>query len=103
VDRRLRRAAIPAQLHWIGGSGDKLVTATAQALYPTGDRLAAQFMSGTGLTLAPFGWVGGWTAMLLVPALVGGCALLAFGGLPPGWSARAGPRSPRWRSRWRCR
>jgi hypothetical protein len=73
--------AIPAQLHWIGGSGDKLVTATAQALYPTGDRLAAQFMSGTGLTLAPFGWVGGWTAMLLVPALVGGCALLAFGGL----------------------
>ena len=73
--------AIPAQLHWIGGSGDKLVTATAQALYPTGDRLAAQFMSGTGLTLAPFGWVGGWTAMLLAPALVGGCALLAFGGL----------------------
>jgi hypothetical protein len=72
---------IPAQLHWIGGSSDELVTATAQALYPTGDRLAAQFMSGTGLTLAPFGWVGGWTAMLLVPAVVGGCALLAFGGL----------------------
>ncbi|HEY7100458.1 MAG TPA: hypothetical protein VH573_02335 [Mycobacteriales bacterium] len=72
---------IPAQLHWIGGSGDKLVTATAQALYPTGDRLAAQFMSGTGLTLAPFGWVGGWTGMLLAPALIGGCALLAFGGL----------------------
>jgi hypothetical protein len=72
---------IPAQLHWIGGRGDDLVTATAQALYPTGDRLAAQFMSGTGLTLVPFGWVGGWTAMLLVPALVGGCALLAFGGL----------------------
>ena len=38
-------------------------------------------MSGTGLTLAPFGWVGGWTAILLVPALIGGCALLAFGGL----------------------
>jgi hypothetical protein len=72
---------IPAQLHWIGGSGDEVVTATAQALYPTGDRLAAQFMSGTGLTLAPFGWVGGWTAMLLVPALIGGCALVAFGGL----------------------
>ena len=72
---------IPAQLHWIGGSTDEAVTATAQALYPTGDRLAAQFMSGTGLTLAPFGWVGGWTGMLLVPALIGGCALFAFGGL----------------------
>ena len=85
---------IPAQLHWIGGSADQVVTATAQALYPTGDRLAAQFMSGTGLTLAPFGWVGGWTAMLLVPALVGGCALLAFGGLAarlvgPRWAPAA--------------
>jgi hypothetical protein len=85
---------IPAQLHWIGGGGDKLVTATAQALYPTGDRLAAQFMSGTGLTLAPFGWIGGWTAMLLVPALIGGCALLAFGGLAarllgPRWAPAA--------------
>jgi hypothetical protein len=85
---------IPAQLHWIGGSGDTVVTATAQALYPTGDRLAAQFMSGTGLTLAPFGWVGGWTAMLLVPALIGGCAMLAFGGLAarllgPRWAPAA--------------
>ena len=86
--------SIPAQLHWIGGSGDELVTATAQALYPTGDRLAAQFMSGTGLILAPVGWVGGWTAMLLVPALIGGCALLAFGGLAarllgPRWAPAA--------------
>jgi hypothetical protein len=85
---------IPAQLHWIGGSGDKVVTATAQALYPTGDRLAAQFMSGTGLTLAPFGWIGGWSVMLRVPALIGGCALLAVGGLAarllgPRWAPAA--------------
>jgi hypothetical protein len=72
---------IPAQLHWIGGSTDQTVTATAPALYPAGDTLTAQFMSGTALTLAPFGWGGGWGAILLVPALIGGCSLLAFGGL----------------------
>jgi hypothetical protein len=72
---------IPAQLHYIGGSADQVVTATAPALYPTGDTLQAQFMSGTALTLAPFGWGGGWGAILLVPALIGGCSLLAFAGL----------------------
>ena len=29
---------IPAQLHCIGGSADHVVTATAPALYPAGDR-----------------------------------------------------------------
>jgi hypothetical protein len=73
---------IPAQLHYIGGHTDAVVTATAPALYPAGDTLTAQFMSGTALTLVPFGWTGaGWGAMLLVPALIGGCSVLAFGGL----------------------
>jgi hypothetical protein len=71
---------IPAQLRFIG-SPDSTVTATAPALYRTGDTLQAQFMSGTSLVLAPFGWGGGWGAILLVPALIGGCSLLAFAGL----------------------
>jgi hypothetical protein len=75
------RLTIPAQLHYIGGSGDKVVNATAPALYPVGDTLQAQFMSGTALVLAPFGWTGGWGVILLVPALVGGCSLVAFAGL----------------------
>ncbi len=75
------RLTIPAQLHYVGGSADQVVTATAPALYPSGDTLTSQFMSGTALTLAPFGWGAGWGAILLVPALIGGCGVLAFGGL----------------------
>jgi hypothetical protein len=72
---------IPGQLQYIGGGSDKIVSATAQGLYPSGGDLTTQFMSGTALTLAPFGWGAGWGAILLVPALIGGCAVLAFAGL----------------------
>lgn len=85
---------IPAQLQYIGGGSDQVVTATAQGLYPSGDALTTQFMSGTALTLAPFGWGSGWGGILLAPALVGGCALLAFAGLAarllgPRWAPAA--------------
>lgn len=72
---------IPAQLQYIGGSSDRVVSATAQGLYPSGENLTTQFMSGTALTLAPFGWGTGWGLILVVPALIGGCAVLAFAGL----------------------
>jgi hypothetical protein len=72
---------IPAQLQYIGGSADQVATATAQGLYPSGDALTTQFMSGTALTLAPFGWASRWDGILLAPALLGGCAVLAFAGL----------------------
>ncbi|HEY6747450.1 MAG TPA: hypothetical protein VI357_17240 [Mycobacteriales bacterium] len=72
---------IPGQLEYIGGSPDRVVSATAQGLYPSGENLTTQFMSGTALTLAPFGWGTGWGMLLLVPALIGGCAVLAFAGL----------------------
>ena len=71
---------IPARLEYIGAP-DAVVTATAPGLYPAGADLTAQFMSGTALTLAPAGWGGGWGAILLVPALLGALALLAFAGL----------------------
>jgi hypothetical protein len=72
---------IPAELQYIGGSSDRVVSATAQGLYPSGENLTTQFMSGTALTLAPFGWGTGWGLILVVPALIGGCAVLAFAGL----------------------
>lgn len=72
---------IPAQLQYIGGGSEKVVSATAQGLYPSGGDLTTQFMSGTALTLAPFGWGTGWGLILVVPALLGGCAVLAFAGL----------------------
>lgn len=73
---------IPARLDLLGGAPDALVTARAPGLYPAGGDLTAQFMSGTALTLAPAGWTGaGWGAILLVPALLGALALLAFAGL----------------------
>jgi hypothetical protein len=72
---------IPARLEFIGAP-DAVVTARAPGLYPAGADLTAQFMSGTALTLAPAGWGGaGWGAILLVPALLGALALLAFAGL----------------------
>lgn len=79
---------IPARLEFIGAP-DAVVTTTAPALYPAGDSLTAQFMSGTALTLAPAGWGPGWGAILLMPALLGAAALVAFAGLA---GRLAGPR-----------
>ena len=79
---------IPARLEFIGAP-DAVVTTTAPALYPVGDSLTAQFMSGTALTLAPAGWGAGWGAILLVPALLGAVAVVAFAGLA---GRLAGPR-----------
>ena len=79
---------IPARLEFIGAP-DAVVTTTAPALYPVGDSLTAQFMSGTALTLAPAGWGAGWGAILLFPALLGAGALIAFAGLA---GRLAGPR-----------
>src|SRR5439155_26528702 len=39
------------------------------------------FMTGWPTALAAAGWVGGWHGILVLPALVGGCAILAVGGL----------------------
>ncbi|HZB48633.1 MAG TPA: hypothetical protein VE547_06020, partial [Mycobacteriales bacterium] len=72
---------MPAGLDLIGAT-DAVVTTVAPGLYQAGgDDLSAQFMSGTALTLAPAGWGGGWGTILSVPALVGGCGLVAVAGL----------------------
>lgn len=43
--------------------------------------ITPQFMTGWPEVLAGADWAGGWTGLLLTPAVIGGCAILAFGGL----------------------
>ncbi len=62
--------------------------------YPRGSGLVPQFMTGTPLVLAAGIWLGGVNAALLVTPLIGGCAVLSFGGLAgrlagPGWAPAA--------------
>ncbi|HYT09026.1 MAG TPA: hypothetical protein VEL73_00020, partial [Mycobacteriales bacterium] len=84
---------VPAHLDAIGGAHPSIAVA-APGLYPVGDTLATQFMSGTALTLAPGGWGGGWGAILIAPAVLGALALLAVAGLAarligPRWAPAA--------------
>jgi hypothetical protein len=51
------------------------------AFYQHGDTVVPQFMTGWPTLLAGADWIGGWTGLLLLPTLVGGCGVLAVGGL----------------------
>jgi hypothetical protein len=51
------------------------------AFYQHGATIVPQFMTGWPTLLAGAYWAGGWTGLLLLPTLVGGCAILAVGGL----------------------
>jgi hypothetical protein len=51
------------------------------AFYQRGGNVIPQFMTGWPTVLAGVDWVGGWTGMLLTPAVIGGCAILAVSGL----------------------
>src|SRR5215470_1576579 len=59
------------------------------AFYQVGGNVVPQFMAGLPMVLAAGFWAGGVGAAVLVPPLLGACAVLTFGGL----AARlAGPR-----------
>ena len=59
------------------------------AFYQVGGSVVPQFMAGLPMVLAAGFWTGGVGAAVLVPPLLGACAVLTFGGL----AARlAGPR-----------
>lgn len=57
--------------------------------YQTGTTLTPGFMPGLPLMLAAGMWIGGVQGALLMPAVVGGCAVLSFAGLV---GRLAGPR-----------
>ena len=56
-------------------------------------------MTGMPLVLAAAVWLGGIPAALVTTPLIGGCAVLSFGGLAGGWPGPGGrpPRRPCWR------
>lgn len=56
-------------------------TFASPAFYQIGGTIVPQFMSGWPTVLGGADWLGGWTGMLIAPALVGGGTILAIGGL----------------------
>lgn len=51
------------------------------AFYEHGSSLVPQFMTGWPMLLATVDWGWGWGGMLVLPAVIGGCAILAVAGL----------------------
>ncbi|MCX9190249.1 hypothetical protein C3Y87_02225 [Carbonactinospora thermoautotrophica] len=71
---------IPGDLEAFGGP-DPALTLESPAYFQRGDRIVPQFMAGFPLLAALGHWLGGWTGLLVTPAVLGGLALLAMGGL----------------------
>lgn len=76
------------------GSSPGTLGFASPAFYQHGASVVPQFMTGWPTLLAGADWVGGWTGLLLLPTLVGGCAILAVGGLAarlvgPAWAPLA--------------
>ena len=88
---------IPDSLAAFGGPHPGLVFASSN-YYPRGSGIVPQFMTGMPLVLAAAVWLGGIPAALVMTPLIGGCAVLSFGGLAAG-AGRGGrrPRRPSWR------
>jgi hypothetical protein len=66
---------------WAFGPSPGDLTFASPAFYARGSEIVPQFMTGWPTALAAAGWVGGWHGILVLPALVGGCAVLAVAGL----------------------
>jgi len=81
---------IPDSVAAFGGPHPGLSFASSN-YYPRGTGIVPQFMTGAPLVLAAGFWLHGINAALLVTPLIGGCAVLSFGGLAgrlagPGWA-----------------
>jgi hypothetical protein len=79
---------IPDSIAAFGGSHPGLSFASVN-YYPVGTGIVPQFMTGMPVVLAGVIWLGGVPAALVVTPLIGGCAVLSFGGLA---GRLAGPR-----------
>ena len=89
---------IPDSVAAFGGPHPGLSFASSN-YYPRGTGIVPQFMTGMPLVLAAGIWLHGIKAALLVTPLIGGCAVLSFGGLAGRLAGPAGrrPRRPCWR------
>jgi hypothetical protein len=84
---------IPNSLVAFGGPHPGLGFASSN-YYPRGAGIVPQFMTGMPLVLAAAVWLGGVPAALVTTPLIGGCAVLSFGGLAgrlvgPRWAPAA--------------
>jgi hypothetical protein len=84
---------IPQSLAAFGGSHPGLSFASMN-YYPRGTGIAPQFMTGFPVVVAGAVWLGGIPAALVLTPLIGGCAILSFGGLAgrligPRWAPAA--------------
>jgi hypothetical protein len=79
---------IPDSVAAFGGPHPGLGFASVN-YYPRGSGIVPQFMTGMPLVLAAAVWLGGLNVALLATPLIGGCAVLSFGGLA---GRLAGPR-----------
>jgi hypothetical protein len=84
---------IPDSVAAFGGPHPGLGFASSN-YYPRGTGIVPQFMTGTPLVLAAGIWLNGINAALVITPLIGGCAVLSFGGLAgrlagPGWAPAA--------------
>jgi hypothetical protein len=79
---------IPDSVAAFGGPHPGLGFASVN-YYPRGSGIVPQFMTGMPLVLAAAVWLGGLNFALLATPLIGGCAVLSFGGLA---GRLAGPR-----------
>ena len=84
---------IPDSLAAFGGPHPGLGFASSN-YYPRGSGIVPQFMTGMPLVLAAAIWLGGIPAALVTTPLIGGCAVLSFGGLAgllvgPRWAPAA--------------
>ena len=89
---------IPDSAAAFGGPHPGLSFASSN-YYPRGSGIVPQFMTGTPLVLAGAIWLGGMPAALVITPLIGGCAVLSFGGLAGRLAGPGGrrPRRPCWR------
>jgi hypothetical protein len=84
---------IPNSLGAFGGPHQGLSFASVN-YYPRGSSIVPQFMTGMPMVAAGAIWLGGIPAALVITPLIGGCAVLSFGGLAgrlvgPGWAPAA--------------
>ncbi|HWE91080.1 MAG TPA: hypothetical protein VG317_16595 [Pseudonocardiaceae bacterium] len=71
---------IPAPLSAFGSSSGQLWYASL-GFNQVGTTVVGQFMTGWPTMLAAAYWAHGWAGLLMLPGLIGGCAIMAIGGL----------------------
>ncbi len=84
---------VPQSLAAFGGAHPGLSFASSN-YYPRGTGLVPQFMTGFPAVVAAAVWIGGIPATLVITPILGGCAILSFGGLAgrligPRWAPAA--------------